>query len=86
MQENRTTGFRSVVVDAMLAGGVVALLVACAAFLIAWYPAMWGRCLEILDVRNWTHWAWTGVGVALLAVFLLMRLWPEKSARTTEER
>jgi hypothetical protein len=58
-------------------GGVVLLLSVCIVLVMS-APTLWGRCLEILDVRNSTHWTWTGVGVALLACFLLMRLWPEK--------
>ena len=49
---------------ALLCGGV---------FYVLTSPKWWCWCLGILDVRDWTHWTWTGIAVALLAALWLVR-------------
>jgi hypothetical protein len=78
MKEKGRMAFRSIAIDLLLIGGVFVLLAMCFGLTVSKSPALWARCLAVLDVRNWTHWTWTAVGAALLACFLLMRLWPEK--------
>lgn len=77
MSQANQAGFRRWAVPGLLIGAIGGEL--------AWLwstttslTALWGRCLDLLDVRNWPHWAWTGVGIGLLSCLLLMRLWPDK--------
>lgn len=76
MQEPRAP-FRQSMVDSFLFAAFVALLFAIL-LSMASDPNRWRWCLDILDVRDWRHWEWTGVGTALLGVLLLIRVWPEK--------
>lgn len=76
MQKRRTPrGFS--IVDGLLAVGVAAVLCGCMLGVVS-NPTWWRWCLDLLDVRDWGRGTRTGVGMALLAVLLLIRVWPEK--------
>jgi hypothetical protein len=53
------------IVVAFLCGGM---------FYVLTTPTWWGWCLDVLDVRDWTHWMWTGVAVALLVALWLVHV------------
>lgn len=57
---------------------VIVGLLGVGVFCVLSTPIWWRRCLGVLDVRGWNHWAWTGVAVMLLASLAAIRYWPEK--------
>ncbi len=59
---------------------ILALLLVVAYFVLS-SPRWWLWCLDILDVRGWKHWTWTGVVIALLIVLAVIRFWPEGQQR-----
>jgi len=64
------------VVDCVLVAAIVGLC----CLLVSWVvssPACWAWCLNHLDMRNWNHAVWSGVGVAILGTLFLFRVWPE---------
>ena len=66
--------------DWLLIALVVALVCAGAGYVLS-SPSLWAWCLDVLDARAWTHWTWTCVVVALLAVLAAIRLWPESGKK-----
>lgn len=62
--------------DLLLLSGIVVLL------LVLWFSLprlhLWAWCLWLLDMRGWRWWTWTGVGVAMVGMFLTIYLWPER--------
>ena len=69
--------------DWLLVVVIVALLMVVAFFVLS-SLRWWLWCLDILDVRGWSHWTWTGIVVALFMVLAVIRFWPEGKQRTTE--
>jgi short subunit fatty acids transporter len=80
MHEKTNARRRQFTIDAFLVAVTLILLVVCLSVLMS-QPTLWRLCLSILDIRGWTNGTWTGVGVALLACFLFVRLWPERKGR-----
>ncbi len=67
--------------DWLLVVVIVALLMVVAFFVLS-SPRCWLWCLDILDVRGWSHWTWTGVVVALFMVLAVIRYWPDRKPAT----
>jgi hypothetical protein len=60
-------------IDRLLLAAVGVVLVAILSMLL---PPMMEWCVWLLDVRNWSLWAWLGVGLALAEILLLICFWP----------
>lgn len=76
VQEQGKRG-RLPLVDALLVAAIVAVICGVLAMVVA-TPAWWKWCLDRLDVRDWGVGTRSGVGAALLAVLLVIRLRPER--------
>lgn len=77
MGNSRRSGFGLTVSGWMLVA-VGMVLFCLGVFFVVSSPALWGRCLYGLDMRNWTRGAWTGVLMALLVALMAIHFWPEK--------
>ena len=65
-----------------LLGAVIFALLAIVAWCVLSSPPLWAWCLDVLDARNWRHWTWTALVVALLAMLAAIRLRPERGRRS----
>lgn len=59
---------------------LITTLLCIVAFLILTDPEVLRWCLRILDMRNWTYWAWIGVVAAMVIALLVIRFWPAARA------
>jgi hypothetical protein len=55
----------------------VALVVAVLALLFQVFPGAWFWMLSILDVRNWSRWAWLAANVGVVLALFVVRFGPE---------
>lgn len=78
MEQKEEAGRRSKTIDRLLGAGIVVLIAASVFLVLSEYPRLWGRCLQLLDTRNWTYATWRAVGVALAVCLLSIRLWPQR--------
>ena len=71
--------------DWLLAAAMVALLLIVGAFVVL-SPTWWLWCINMLDVRDWSHWAWLRVVVGLLVVLATIQFWPNGTQCKPSER
>jgi len=79
MQDSKTTSSAYTAFDWCLIAVVAAFLCG-GVFYVLTTPRWWRWWLGILDARDWTHWTWTGIAVALLAALWLVHAYARPAA------